>query len=250
MACSVFVTATDTDAGKSFLTASLIRALLGRSVDAVALKPVSCGREPGALNADIATLLAAQGMDAAQADAINLYDFAACAAPLFAARAEGARVDVDELAAWCRGHSDSHALSLIEGVGGLMAPLAEKVLVSDWLQALPGARVLLVVRARLGGINQALISIDKLQRMGRNPDWVVVNAADAGGDACLAQHCAAISPYLEGRTGLYELPWLPGGGDARDFLNGSRLLTELEGIARQMQSQARKAGELHAGIDC
>jgi len=232
LACSVFITATDTDAGKSYLTAALSRALLARNVDVLALKPVSCGHEQGEMNTDIACLLDAQDMGDDLADEINLYDFEAFAAPLFAAQVEGESVDVEELAEWCGKRAQQHDLTLIEGVGGLMVPLSEDALVSDWLQLLPDAKVLLVVRARLGGINQALLSIDKLQRMGRGPDWVVVNAADEDGDAWLADHCAAIAPYLGSETGLYELPWLPGDEDAGDFLSESQLFTELEAIAR------------------
>jgi len=230
LGCSVFITATDTDAGKSYLTASLSRALLARGVDAFALKPVSCGYEAGEMNPDIASLLDAQDMGSGLADEINLYHFEAYAAPMFAAQAEGESVDVEELADWCDRRSQQHDLTLIEGVGGLMVPLAEGVLVSDWLQLMPHAKVLLVVRARLGGINQALLSIDKLQRMGRGPDWVVVNAADEHGGVWLADHCAAIAPYMGSETCLYEMPWLPGQDDAEAFLSESELFAVLEAM--------------------
>lgn len=227
----LFVTATDTDAGKSFLSAALSRTLLRAGADVAALKPVSCGRRPGALNDDVAGLLAAQGMAASQAGEINLYDFEAYAAPWFAARAEGRAVDVAVLAEWCRKHSDRHALSLIEGVGGLMVPLAEGVLVADWLQCMPQAKVLLLVRARLGGINQALLTLDKLHRMRRAPDWVVINAADGAGDALLADHCTAIAPCLGKGTQLCTLPWLPEAGQADQYLKDSDLFAALVALA-------------------
>jgi len=224
---NVFVTATDTDAGKSFVTAALTHALLSAGHDAGALKPVSCGREVDSLNDDVAVLLAAQGMDEAQAGDINLYDFADYTAPLFAAHADGQPVDAARLADWCRQHTARHALTLIEAVGGLMTPLAEGLLVSDWLHLLPQARVLLVVRARLGGINQALLTLDKLRRMQRNPGWVVVNAVDEHGESMLEDHCAAIAPYLGGACRLLQLPHLPQAGEAQRYLSDSLLLRDM-----------------------
>jgi len=245
---SLFITATDTDAGKSFLTASMLRALLSAGHDAVALKPVSCGCENGELNADVATLLDAQGMTGGEAGRINLYDFAAYAAPLFAARAEGGCIDATRLAEWCRRQVEGHALTLIEGVGGLMVPLAEGVLVSDWLQLMPQAHVLLVVRARLGGINQALLTLDKLHRMQRRPDWVVVNAADAQGNGMLDDHCAAIAPYLDEGSQLLQLPYLPEPGQAEHCLRKSPLFAGLEGMLHGVQLSGQQGGS-HAGID-
>ena len=236
MGHSIFVTATDTDAGKSFVTAGLTRALLAAGHDVRALKPVSCGHQEGELNDDVAALLSAQGMSQAQAGKINLYDFAAYAAPLFAAQAEGLQVEATELSTWCRQRTESHALTMIEGVGGLMVPLAEGLLVSDWLESLPQARVLLVVRVRLGGINQALLTLDKLNAMRRAPAWVVVNAADAQGDEMMVDHCEAISSYLGEDSSLIRLPFMSPEGRSERYLRESRIFKELDGWMEDMQA--------------
>lgn len=228
---SVFVTATDTDAGKSFITAGLTRTLIAAGHDVCALKPVSCGRREGVLNEDVAALLSAQGMSSGQPGEINLYDFAEYSAPMFAARAEGQSVNANALADWCLQQCMRHKLTLIEGVGGLMVPLAEGLLVSDWLQLLPDAKVLLVVRARLGGINQALLTLDKLQQMGRVPDWVVVNAADSNHDSMLDEQCEAIASCLGKGASLLSMPFLPQADQADIHLRDSRLFKDLETIA-------------------
>ncbi|MDQ6971663.1 MAG: dethiobiotin synthase [Mariprofundaceae bacterium] len=229
MASSLFVTATDTDAGKSFVSAALTRALRAAGKDVLALKPVSCGRDEGSLNGDVTLLLAAQDMQQAQAGEINLYDYAAWAAPLFAARSGGNPVDGEYLIQWCRQCSAGHELCLIEAIGGLMAPLGEGLLVSDWLAGMPEAAVLLVVRARLGGINQALLSLDKLQRMGRSPAWVLVNAADAGSEAMLEEHREALAPYLPEDSCLMSLPYMPQQEQAVACLQDSSLCRSMLG---------------------
>ncbi|MDQ6958694.1 MAG: dethiobiotin synthase [Mariprofundaceae bacterium] len=209
MGVSVFITATDTDAGKTFVTASLARALAETELKVCALKPVCCGRTAGQTNPDIKTLLHAQGMPDTQTDTINLYDFTEFAAPGQAAAKEGRRIEPEKLVQWCSARMQEYDITLIEGVGGLMVPLAENFLVSDWLAAMPDCVVVLVVRTRLGGINHALLTLNQLHHMGREPAWVVLNDADGSGHAMLTRHAEAMSPFLPPHTQQLLLSHIP-----------------------------------------
>jgi len=191
---SVFITATDTDAGKTYISSALLRALREAGKDVIGLKPIASGNEGAAVNSDVAALLKAQGMS--ESMDINLYSFDAALAPSQAAAAEGRNVDRQMLLDWCEQQSSVHDISLIEGVGGLMVPLAENYLLVNWIEDMPDCEVLLVVRAKLGGINHALLTLDKLNRMGRPPRWVVINDADSEGETMLRHHQAALSPLL------------------------------------------------------
>jgi len=208
---SVFVTATDTGAGKSFVTAALTHALLAAGHDVAALKPVSCGRREDGLNDDVALLLKAQGMDMARSNEINFYDFGEFAAPAFAVNSPDEAADIHRLSDWCNHIADQHALTLIEGIGGLFAPLTLDMLVSDWLLQMPQAEVMLVVHARLGGINHALLTLQALKHMQRPPRWIVVNASDAESETMLTQHCQAIAPRLADAGSLLSLAYAPPG---------------------------------------
>jgi dethiobiotin synthetase len=193
----IFVTATDTDAGKTYVTSSLLRALKKEGRDVIGLKPIASGSEGAAISPDVAALLKAQDLPDSAAASINLYSFFAALAPSQAATEEGRNIDPEELAAWCEEQSRGYKISLIEGVGGLMVPLVENYLVSDWLNDMPDCTVLLVVRARLGGINHALLTLDKLQRMGRLPRWIVINDAERVGQDMLEKHRHALTKYGE-----------------------------------------------------
>ncbi len=209
MGVSVFITATDTDAGKTFVTASLARALAETELRICALKPVCCGRAAGQTNPDIKALLRAQGMPDTQTDAINLYDFTGFAAPGQAAAKEGRRIEPEKLVQWCDARAKEHDVTLIEGVGGVMVPLTEHFLVSDWLAAMPDCVVVLVVRTRLGGINHALLTLKQLHHMGRDPAWVVLSDADGSGQAMLTRHAEAMLPFLPPRTQQLLLSHVP-----------------------------------------
>jgi len=133
MRVRLFITATDTGAGKTYVTTALICALQDAGKDVIALKPVACGNGGEAINPDVAALLKAQGLPERDVEKINLYSFDAALAPSQAAAEEGRKIDPKELIDWCSEQSKGHEICLIEGVGGLMVPLAEWFLVADWL---------------------------------------------------------------------------------------------------------------------
>lgn len=205
---TIFITATDTGAGKTAITALLAGSLRAAGIDAAALKPVASGLDADGANEDIAALLAASALS--DADAVNLYRLAMPAAPSLAAAAEGRQIDPRRLVDWCRQRCMSKRIGLIEGVGGLMVPLTPTYLVRDWLADMPEAETMLVVAARLGAINHALLTLAELDRMGRAPRWIVIN--DIGADAHMAAQVAeALDLHLAPRSTVLMLPHIRSG---------------------------------------
>jgi len=194
MASKVFITATDTDAGKTWVTASVIRALLKEGRSAKALKPIACGLDEAGCNEDIETLLATQTLN--DTDQISLYRYALPAAPSQAAAAEDQSIDTDKLVQWCESQSANVDTCLIEGVGGLMVPITDSWLVSDWIEAMPDAEVWLVVGCKLGAINQTLLTLEKLKQMGRSPTRIFFNATKLEQNGWIASTRKAVEPFL------------------------------------------------------
>jgi len=210
----IFITASDTDAGKTYVAAGLTRALMRRHIRVRTLKPVCCGRAPGTMNADVRALLEAQGWPPDRAHRICRHDFPDFAAPAQAAARAGEAIQPEELVRWCNKAAGDAELALIEGVGGLMVPLAPRWLVADWLAAMPDCRVLLVARACLGGINHALLTLKALDAMSRPPDWVVINDADAAGQDMPESMARALHSFLPAGTRLLALSHQPETGYA------------------------------------
>lgn len=199
----LFITATDTGAGKTYVTSALTRLLRKRGTDCLALKPVASGLDSDGHNDDVDALLTAQQLT--DADAISLYRFQLPAAPMVAAQAEQRSIDLDKLAEWCNQMAKPHDLCLIEGVGGLMVPLAKEALVRDWLQLMPDAEVVLIIGARLGCMNHALLTLAELARMQRTPGWIIFNAVT---DDEMARQCEeAIRPWLPPSCRCLQLPY-------------------------------------------
>ncbi|MDQ6996751.1 MAG: dethiobiotin synthase [Mariprofundus sp.] len=194
MISNVFITGTDTGVGKTWVSAAAIRSLLRRGISAKALKPVACGLDGGGRNDDIEVLLAAQNLH--HADQINRYRFALPAAPSQAAAAEGVVVDPSVLVQWCHDQSNGVETCLIEGVGGLMTPITDSWLVSDWIETMPDYGVWLVVGCKLGAINQTLLTLAKLKQMSRSPSRIFFNAVSADNNAWIESTRQAIAPFL------------------------------------------------------
>ncbi len=154
----LFVTATDTAAGKTVTTATLAIFLrrMGRKVRA--LKPVASGGVPGE---DTLFLATATGWPAEE---VTGWSFREPAAPPVAARAEGRSLNLDEIVAWVRDRERTDGL-LVEGVGGLLCPLTEDAVIADLIAAL-GYPVLIVARRGLGTLNHTLLTVEAARRRG------------------------------------------------------------------------------------
>jgi dethiobiotin synthetase len=175
---AIFITATGTDIGKTFVTAGLARALRQRGRAVEALKPLISGFDPVALAAsDTGILLAAAGLpvDLPGADRVSPWRFRAPLSPDMAARREGRAIDFEALTQFCRAKvAHRRDALLIEGVGGVMVPLDDRHTVLDWMAAL-GLPVLLVTGSYLGAISHTLTALDALIRRGLVVKRIVVS---------------------------------------------------------------------------
>jgi len=190
----LFVTATDTDVGKTWVTVQLIEGLLAQHKNALAIKPVVSGYHADDQEGDVLRLLRAQSLH--DVNAVNCYRFSQPAAPSIAAASEKNAVQISPLLAWCDKVLSDVDYGIIEGIGGLMVPLNDDLLVLDWMQALSLSHVLLCVEWKLGCINHALLNIEMLKNRGMTPDWLVLNARTVMNDQ---RHADAMAKEIRQR---------------------------------------------------
>jgi dethiobiotin synthetase len=194
-----FITATGTDAGKTFVAEGLARAWRARGRQVRALKPVMSGYDAAAPErSDAGRLLAACGLapTAANVDAISPWRFAAPVSPDRAAVFEDRRMDFDDLLAWSRREIiRSDDALLIEGIGGVMVPLDAHHTVREWIAALE-LPVLLVAGTYLGAISHTLSALAALRAAGVVPAAVVVN--ESVGGVSIEDTLASLAPHADG----------------------------------------------------
>jgi dethiobiotin synthetase len=162
---AIFITATGTDIGKTFVATSLIQHWreAGRQVDA--LKPLATGfDQTSPAMSDTGLLLAALGrpLQSAEIDRISPWRYAPPLSPDMAARKEGKAVDFGALVDFCRrAIAACPDTLLIEGIGGVMVPLDERHTVLDWIAAL-NIPVVLVTGSYLGSLSHTLTALDAI----------------------------------------------------------------------------------------
>jgi dethiobiotin synthetase len=175
---SWFVTGTDTEVGKTFFTALLVRTLRAAGIDAVAFKPVACGGWH-----DVDELVAAAG-HVEPREAVCPYHFEMPASPLTAAWAEQTVVEPARVLAAYEELRRRHATVVVEGVGGWLVPITAHWSVADLATqlALP---VIVVVKNRLGAINHTLLTLEGIERRGLTCAGIVLNHIDMADDPAM-----------------------------------------------------------------
>lgn len=177
----IFITGTDTGIGKTVVTAALMAGMQARGVHCAPVKPVQTGCQDGA--DDLAWCLSFSDpvFSASERSQLALHRFPLPASPHLAAREAGQRLTVQSLETRITDLSNHWTPLLIEGAGGLLAPINEAETMCDLIEALQ-ASIVLVTRDTLGTINHTALAINELGRRGLTPAAVVINAVTPAGD--------------------------------------------------------------------
>lgn len=183
----LFVTATDTGVGKTWISCRLIPALR-KHVPLQVRKPVESGCIPcedrGLVAADAEMLHAAAG-NTETAKQVCRYRFEDKTSPARAAALAAATLRITDLtAAACA--TSAEAFLLVEGSGGFYSPIAQDGLNADLAQQLQ-LPLLLVCPDRLGCLSSALLAVEAAQRRGMKILAVAMNQLSAAAKAATEQ---------------------------------------------------------------
>ncbi len=177
-----FITGTDTDAGKTSITAALLRALLNKGESALAIKPVQtgCTQTKSGLQAPDAAVyaeFAAPYFPHGYPDVCCRKFIPACS-PHLAAEWNDETLDVDQLTREVQAMAQGRSTVLVEGAGGVAVPLAAGCTTLDLMQRLD-LPVIIVVGNKLGAVNHALLSIEAVRNRGLRVAGVIMTHTTA-----------------------------------------------------------------------
>jgi dethiobiotin synthetase len=204
-----FITGTDTDAGKTYVTCLLLEALNRAGRRAVGFKPFCCGDR-----GDAVQLLQASANDLI-IDQINPVWLKVPAAPYTAALMENRQIDLAAVRAAFDQLTPAHDTVLVEGAGGWEVPVAPCITVADFAQTL-ALPVIVVVNNKLGALNHALLTIKNIQARGMTCAGLILNhvrderdPASISNRAVLAAFCdvPVVAEVMHGET---EIEWPSG----------------------------------------
>ena len=205
---AIFITATGPDVGRTLVVASLIRHFRqsGRAVDAI--KPIVSGYDSAqAAASETGMLVSALGLPFTpeSIDRISPWRFRAALSPDLAARQEGRSIDVDGVVAYCQSAIDRRRdILLIDGIGGIMAPLDETRTILDVMMALR-LPLILVTGSYPGTISHTLTALDSLFRRDINVLATIVSETPGSGTP-LDQVVATIARFAAPVIGLPRQP--------------------------------------------
>lgn len=225
MSVKIFVTGTDTDVGKTLVSAGLLHAANANNLTTMALKPVAAGCEltpEGLRNGD--ALILQEAMSASLAyEQINPIALAPPIAPHIAAEQVQRRITVDRLVGVCRGALLQRTdFTVVEGAGGWRVPINSRETLADLAKALDFP-VVMVVGMRLGCLNHAFLTAEAIRRDGLPLAGWVANHIDPEMPA-YEESLATLEQHL-GAPCLGHIPFLdnPCGADIQKYLDIGKL---------------------------
>lgn len=152
-----FITGIDTDIGKTFVTKWLAFANEKSGKKVGVFKPVQSGavKSPdGFLAPDLEAVKKLSPDIAVKCS----YLLEGEVSPALAARLSGVKIDIDKIVSDFSEFSKNNDITLVEGAGGLLAPVTDDILCADLIKAL-NIPIIIVTVPFLGRLNHTLLTI-------------------------------------------------------------------------------------------
>lgn len=201
-----FITATDTDAGKTYIACALVRHFAQQGLKSVGMKPIAagCALVDGVLkNSDVQQLTKASNVDA-PLSLINPYIFEPPIAPHIAAQQAGVEIAIEIIQQAFTQLSQLADVVVVEGAGGFLVPLNDTQTMAD-LAASLNIPIILVVGMRLGCINHALLTVQAIEARGLKLTGWVANQIDPN-MAMLAENIQTLKQRINAPC-IAEVAW-------------------------------------------
>ncbi len=218
----ILITATDTGAGKTIITALLGLYLKAKGYDTGVLKPVEtgCNETEGVLFPEDGAFLNLYLSPDSSVEETTPFRFKLPLAPSVAASLEGKTLDYSRVVAFCKERLDSYDITLIEGVGGLLVPLTDDKMVIDLAIDLD-IPLLIVSPDRLGTLNHTLLTVRVARAEGLNVCGVILNEVSMSSDISRETNIRELKRLLVDIP-VVKVPFIEGKFYPEKFLDLSR----------------------------
>ncbi|AAZ18198.1 dethiobiotin synthase [Psychrobacter arcticus 273-4] len=179
----LFISGIDTDIGKTYATGMIAKVLMQQGINVITQKLVQTGvardLSSGKMGVadDIITHRQLMGIPLQPCDVDNTtcpYRFEKPASPHLSARLASDILNPDVITSATKSLQADYEVVLLEGAGGLLVPITEKLLTLDYI-AQEGYPVILVTSGRLGSINHTLLSLEAITSRGLEVHSIVYN---------------------------------------------------------------------------
>jgi len=178
---SLFITGTDTDVGKTYVTAGLTVTLRKMGIDVGIMKPLAAGspQKKGFKSEDVEILSRAAQISDPE-NLMNPQFFKMSASPYTASKNLKVPVKVGSVLSAFKNLSKKHSMLLVEGMGGIMTPILKNYFVADLIKEMKLDAVI-VTRTRVGTINHTLMTCQMCKKYKIPIKGIIINNFDTDG---------------------------------------------------------------------
>ncbi len=179
----VFVTGIDTGVGKTVIAGAIAAAIKAHGLDVGVMKPVATGAREieGKLVSEDTVFLKKIIDSKDDDDLVNPICFKPASAPTMAASKTGVLIDMEKVWKAYKELTDKHDFLVVEGIGGLMVPIDETMLVADMALKMDLALVI-VSKHYLGAINHTLLTLEYARSRSLRIKGIIFNMLKNGED--------------------------------------------------------------------
>ena len=177
-----FITGTDTDIGKTVVTACLTTLFKSQDMDVGVMKPIETGVDPAcssSANSDAKFLMESSSSTDAEEE-VCPYRLKTPASPYQAAQIAGIQIQPSTIIEKFKVLRSRHRMMMVEGIGGILVPITYKCSVADLALEI-GLPLIIVSRLRVGTLNHTLLTINAAQQYGLKIKGIILNQHEAGG---------------------------------------------------------------------
>ncbi len=200
---SLFITGTDTDVGKTYITAGLAITLRKMSIDVGVMKPFAAGvaQKKGFKSEDVEILSNAAQINDSES-LVNPQFFPISASPYTAWKKLKIKPKIPLILSSFKKLSKKHELMLVEGMGGTLTPILKNYYITNLIKDMKIPTVI-VTRSKVGTVNHTLMTVMMCQKYKIPIKGIIINNFDKG------YPINQLKKDLESLTGIKVLGSIP-----------------------------------------
>ncbi len=178
---SLFITGTDTDVGKTYITAGLAVTFRKMGIDVGVMKPFAAGtaQKKGFKSEDIEILSNAAQVNDPE-NLVNPQFFTIPASPYTAWKNLKIKPKINSVLSSFKSLSKIHSMMLVEGMGGIMTPILKNYFVTDLIKDMK-IPAILVTRTKVGTVNHTMMTVKMCEKYKIPIKGIIINDFDSDG---------------------------------------------------------------------
>ena len=200
---SIFITGTDTDVGKTYITAGLAVTLRKMGIDIGVMKPFAAGnaQKNGFKSEDVEILSKSAQVNDPE-NLVNPQFFPISASPYTAWKKLKIKPKIPTILKSFKKLSNLHEMLLIEGMGGVMTPILKDYYIANLIKEMK-IPTIIVTRSKVGTVNHTIMTVKFCEKFKIPIKGIIINNFDKG------YPVKQLKNDLEGLTGVKVLGSIP-----------------------------------------